>query len=245
MLTIAPIYNAYKSTTNKNNILNRTDYINKNYSKDMFILSKHISFGTSGPNEETIEWYDKNAQTYFDETKGRGMDEEYLKFLKYIPTGGEILDAGCGSGRDAKNFSAMGYKVTAFDASSELTKLASKFTGFDVETATFADFKSPKKFDGIWACTSLLHVPKNEFEKSFSNLANHLNKDGIIFAYMKAGITEEKDAKGRFFNYVSIDELKNIFSKYKNLELVQISQAENDFRIGDHPFIEFVIKKIK
>lgn len=60
---------------------------------------------------------------------------------------------------------------------------------------------------------------------------------------MKLGDTEEKDSKGRFFNYVSINELKSIFSKHKNLKLVEMTQTQNAFRINDYPFIDFIIRK--
>jgi ubiquinone/menaquinone biosynthesis C-methylase UbiE len=38
----------------------------------------------------------------------------YTRFLARIPAGGHILDAGCGSGRDALAFRKLGYAVTAF-----------------------------------------------------------------------------------------------------------------------------------
>ena len=44
--------------------------------------------------------------------------------LDGLPAGARILDAGCGSGRDAKAFAALGHRVTAFDASPELAALA-------------------------------------------------------------------------------------------------------------------------
>lgn len=194
-------------------------------------------------NDETIDWYNQNAENYFNETNSFSMKEKYPQFLKYIPKNGEILDAGCGSGRDAKFFLSMGYKVSAFDASTELSKLASENTSLDVITATFAEFTSNKKFDGIWANASLLHVPKKSFENSFLNLINHLKDNGVLFASMKLGDTEEKDSNGRFFNYVSMNELKSIFSKYKNFKLIEMKQTKNNFRIGDRPFINFVIRK--
>lgn len=212
---------------------------------DTFVFSKKLSFGNSNPNEDTVNWYNKNSEKYFNETKDFSMQEKYTQFLKHLPKNGEVLDAGCGSGRDAKCFAEMGYNVTAFDASSELTKLAEKNCGFSIINTTFAKFKSAKKFDGIWACASLLHVPKKDFEESFLNLTNHLKTGGILCASMKLGEAEEKDSKGRFFNYVSIDELKNIFSKQKNLQLIEMTQAENTFRVGDHPFVTFVVKKIQ
>lgn len=243
MLKILPTASAVSAT--RKSTLFKSQNISYANICDTFVYSRKLSFGNNNHNEETINWYDKNSENYFNETKDFSMKEKYTPFLKHIPKNGEILDAGCGSGRDAKCFSEMGYNVTAFDASSELTKLAEKNCGFSVMNTTFAKFKSAKKFDGIWACASLLHVPKKDFEESFLNLTNHLKNGGILCASMKLGEVEEKDSKGRFFNYVSVEELKNIFSKQKNLQLIEMTQAENTFRAGDHPFVTFVVKKIK
>lgn len=199
----------------------------------------------SSQNEDTINWYNQNAWDYFEETKEFSMQEKYPQFLKYIPNNGEILDAGCGSGRDSKEFSKLGYKVTSFDASEELAHLASKNAGLRVINSTFEKFTIPKKFDGIWANASLLHVSKEDFESSFANLIKHLKVGGVLYASMKRGNTQEKDFKGRFFNYVTPQELRNLFSKYENLELLEMTQNENTFRIGDRPFITFIVKKIK
>ena len=76
----------------------------------------------------TIEYYNKNADKFFNDTHKLDMKEIYNEFIKHLPNKGKILDAGCGSGRDTKAFSDFGYKVTAFDASSELVNLARAYT---------------------------------------------------------------------------------------------------------------------
>jgi len=48
------------------------------------------------------------------------MSAIHERFLQAIPAGGNILDAGCGSGRDAKAFKELGYRIIAFTASREL-----------------------------------------------------------------------------------------------------------------------------
>jgi 2-polyprenyl-3-methyl-5-hydroxy-6-metoxy-1,4-benzoquinol methylase len=216
----------------------------ENNAADTFISNKpDLTSRETDPNKETINWYNENAKIYFDETKDFSMKKEYPPFLAYLPKGGKILDAGCGSGRDSKEFKDMGYNVTAFDASEELTKLASEHTGLNVISTTFDKFKSDEKFDGIWACTSLLHVPKKDFEKSFLNMTDHLNSGGVLYAWLKTGTTEEFDKKGRFFNYVSRDDIEKIISKHDDLKLIKISEQENNFRKNDHNLINFVISK--
>lgn len=244
MLTILPLN--FNNTKSHLKISRKEPSSIKEGSFDRFCWSPTgVSFLGLDAGTDTVGWYNRNAQNYFDETIGRSMEDYYPKFLKYLSQGADILDAGCGSGRDSKAFIDKGYKVTAFDASSEMTKLASRATGLDVITATFENFKSNKLFDGIWACTSLLHVPKKDFENSLSNLTDHLNLGGVLFAYLKEGQNEEVDSKGRFFSYFKVDELKQIFAKKKDVELVNISDINNTFRSGDHPFIEFVLKRIK
>lgn len=211
---------------------------------DTFVSRKQdLTFKGKDPNKETIDWYEKNAEAYFAETKDFSMRDKYPLFLKYIPEGGRILDAGCGSGRDSKAFSEMGYEVTAIEASKKLANLAKSHTGVNVINTTFAKFKSDERFDGIWACTSLLHVPKKDFNKSLTNLTDHLKPGGVMWVYLKEGLTEEKDSKGRFFNYVSQEEMEKIISTTKGLKLIEVKNNENEFRKGDHPFIGFAVKK--
>ncbi|MGR5205469.1 class I SAM-dependent methyltransferase [Vibrio sp. PNB23_22_7] len=81
------------------------------------------------------------------------------------------MDAGCGSGRDSKNFLNLGYQVVAFDANELLVALASKHLGQTVTRATFESFSAePESFDAIWACASLLHVPSEDLPRTFSRL---------------------------------------------------------------------------
>lgn len=83
-------------------------------------------------------------------------------FANMLPEGGRILDLGCGSGRDSLAFLKAGLAVDAVDGSAEMVKAASELIGLRVEHATFADFKPKGGYDGIWACSSLLHVPATE-----------------------------------------------------------------------------------
>ena len=73
-----------------------------------------------------MNYYDENAQEFFDGTVNADMSKHHEEFLKYIPENGHILDAGCGSGRDTKIFKDLGYEVTAIDGSLEMCRLASE-----------------------------------------------------------------------------------------------------------------------
>ena len=71
---------------------------------------------------QTIDYYNKNAKTYFEQTVTLDMDEIRETFMDQVLSGGRILDAGCGSGRDAKYFLDNGFSVEAFDASKQMVR---------------------------------------------------------------------------------------------------------------------------
>jgi 2-polyprenyl-3-methyl-5-hydroxy-6-metoxy-1,4-benzoquinol methylase len=85
-------------------------------------------------------------------TLSASISDLYREFLPLVPTGGKILDAGCGSGRDSVYFKQQGFSVTAFDASSEAAQIASRAIGQPVNVMTFIDVKSivarPAETDG-------------------------------------------------------------------------------------------------
>ena len=89
----------------------------------------------------TIEYYNKNAKTYCEQTLVGNMQENYDKFLKHLPTNAYILDFGCGSGRDSKYFIEKGYKVKAIDGSTEMCKLASQYISQEVICMNFEELK--------------------------------------------------------------------------------------------------------
>lgn len=149
--------------------------------------------------EDSSDYYNQNSTDFFESTVKLDMSDFYRRFLKYIPASGRILDAGCGSGRDTKAFVNMGYKVTAFDASSEMVRLATEFTGVEVLELTFEDLAFKNEFDGIWACASLLHVPRAKIKNILGKIADALTEGGAAYLSFKHGERDEQ-RNGRWFN---------------------------------------------
>lgn len=149
-------------------------------------------------DEPTIRYYRENAASFFRETVGAEMSPLYDRFLPFVPPDGHILDAGCGSGRDALFFRSLGYRVTAFDGSEKLAKLAAEYTGLDVMVLRLQDLEWVRKFDGVWACASLLHVPAIDLADTVRRLATALKPTGILYASFKYG-HGERERNGRLF----------------------------------------------
>ncbi|MCM1162205.1 MAG: class I SAM-dependent methyltransferase [Roseburia sp.] len=174
----------------------------------------------------TIDYYNKNAENFVEATRGVSFMETQDKFLNFLSPKGKILDFGCGSGRDTKYFMEKGYNVDATDGSEELCKIASDYTGIKVKQMLFAELDAVEKYDGIWACSSILHLPKNELKLILQKMAAALKKDGVIYASFKHG-EFEGERNGRYFT----DFTMKLFADY--LQSIENLRIEEGWITGD------------
>ncbi len=145
-----------------------------------------------------MNYYNKNAQAYFDSTITVDMSKLQNYFLSYLPNSGEILDIGCGSGRDTKFFIKNGYKVLPLEPAETLAKLAKEFLSIEISTEKIEDINYQNRFIGAWACASLLHLPVAEMPKALLKIYKALKPGGHLFLSLKYGDKEEF-RNGRFF----------------------------------------------
>lgn len=169
---------------------------------------------------QTISYYDKNAEEFCKNTIDADMSYCRSKFLNYLSEGASILDAGCGSGRDSVAFKQLGYHVTAMDASPEICKEAEKVLGQKVLCKIFEELDDENVYDGIWACASLLHVPKESMGEVLYRLKLALKDGGILYASFKYG-DGEKIVNERLFNYFNEQSLRMLMREngFEVLEL--------------------------
>ena len=112
--------------------------------------------------DTTLQYYRQKAKEFVEGTVSADMHDSQTRFLKLLPSQAYILDFGCGSGRDTKAFLEQGYRVDAVDGSAELCRMASELTGIPVKQMLFEDLSETELYDGIWACASILHLPRKE-----------------------------------------------------------------------------------
>ncbi|HHK9554854.1 class I SAM-dependent methyltransferase [Enterobacter sichuanensis] len=146
----------------------------------------------------TLHYYQNHAQDFFDGTVNVDMTPLYEAFTQHLAHGARVLDAGCGSGRDAKAFHEMGYQVDAFDASSAMVELARQHTGLPVQLMTFSEIDYKAQYDGIWCCASLLHVPSSGLPEVMQKLADALKPGGVWYVSFKYGNGERVQGERRF-----------------------------------------------
>ncbi len=135
--------------------------------------------------------------------------------------GADILDAGCGSGRDTLAFLERGYEVTAMDASETMAKLASRHTGRPVLHMSFDEMQFQTRFGGVWACASLLHVPRQCMPSVLDRFVLALKAGGVMYASFKYG-EKEVVRNDRLFNDYSEDKFRRLLDTRPEIELVRL-----------------------
>ena len=172
------------------------------------------------PTDTTIEYYDGNAGAFIERALDVDLSDEYEAFLPHLAAGAHILDAGCGSGRDARIFRDMGYQVTAFDGSIEMVRHASAHAGLHVEHLRFKEVTWEHAFDGVWASASLLHVPADQILDAINRLARCLRTGGTFYMSMKHG-TDEQCIEGRHFSFVDETRVEALIEQAAGLQLLR------------------------
>ena len=152
---------------------------------------------------KTLAYYNHHAQSFISTTVSVNFKSVQDKFIHAL-NGPKVLDFGCGSGRDTKYFLESGLQVTAVDGSEEMCRYASEFTGIQVQNMLFQDLDAQNQYDGIWACSSILHLPKSELHMVLSKMADALRDDGIIYTSFKYG-DFEGERNGRYFTDFTIE----------------------------------------
>lgn len=148
---------------------------------------------------DSIAYYDNNGAAFFAGSVDADMSVDRARFLKNVPPGGTLLEAGCGSGRDALVFKNAGYAVTAMDGSEEMVRRAAAHTGLAVVHKRFDQVEWHNAFDGIWSCASLLHISRAALPDAMARLARALKPGGVWYMSFKYGDSERVTDHGRHF----------------------------------------------
>lgn len=193
--------------------------------------------------DPTIDYYNLNAENFIENTQNVDMHHAQDRFLRLLDENASILDFGCGSGRDTKYFLEQGCKVTAIDGSQELCKLASEYTGIQVKHMLFQDLDEKEAYDGIWACSSILHVPANELRDIIKKMANALRAHGIIYTSFKYG-TFEGERNGRYFTDMTEETFAKLIQDMDELEIEE-QWITSDVRPGrgEEKWLNLILRK--
>lgn len=191
----------------------------------------------------TITYYDENAEKFALETRSVDFGAVQKEFTDRLREGAAILDFGCGSGRDAKTFLDQGYVVEAVDGSSELCKLASEYTGIEVKQMLFQQLQETEKYDGIWACSSILHLPVDDLADVMRKMEAALKAGGIIYTSFKYG-TFAGVRNGRYFTDMTEDTFAIFLEKVEKI-MIEKQWLSTDVRPGrgEERWLNLILRK--
>ena len=178
------------------------------------------------PEEKTINYYNQQAKKYYEQTINVDMSPLYEQFLNYLEPQSHILDAGCGSGRDSLYFLEHCYQVTAIDAAKNLAQLAEDLIAQPVLKMKLQDLDYKSKFNGIWACASLLHLQSDKMQQVLKKFAAALVTEGIIYISLQYGEGEEFK-NGRFFNYYTEKSWLKLMQEIEELEVLKLWKTDD------------------
>lgn len=193
--------------------------------------------------DNTIEYYNKNAEQFVQGTLSVDFTATQERFLSKLSVGTSILDFGCGSGRDTKYFLDKGYQVEATDGSAELCKLACEYTGICVKQMLFEELNECEKYDGIWACSSILHLDKRALKDVLKKMVAALKANGVVYTSFKYG-DFEGERNGRYF----VDFTLETFVEYMQ-EVLELQIEEywitSDVRPGrgEEKWLNLILRK--
>ena len=193
---------------------------------------------------ETLNYYNEKAVSFSESTVHVDFTETQQTFLDCLPSHAHILDFGCGAGRDTKYFLERGCQVTAVDGSEAMCKIASEYIGIQVKQMLFQNLDETEKYDGIWACASILHLKKTELPDVLVKMRNALKKQGIVYTSFKYGDFEGV-RNGRYFT----DFTEELFADFmKDIPGLTIEKTwiTGDVRggRGDERWINILLRKV-
>ena len=179
---------------------------------------------------ETIGYYETNATRFVADTADVEFGALQREFVRRLPKGGRVLDLGCGSGRDSLAFLKAGFEVDAVDGSAQMVEAASELTGLPVAHALFSDYEPKGPYDGIWACSSLLHVPASGLADIISKYARALAPRGTFYLSFKLG-AHNGMRNGRWFTDLDEPALRAFIAEVPGLRVDRVD-VTSDVRPG-------------
>ena len=192
---------------------------------------------------KTIEYYNENVSKFVNDTQDVVFCATQDLFLSYLNEGDSILDFGCGSGRDTKYFLSKGYKVDATDGSEEICKVASDYTGINVKCLLFNELDEIDKYDGIWACASILHLDRDDLIDVFHRIARALKDNGILYTSFKYSEFEGM-RNGRYFTDFTIESFNEFQTNIPEF-IIEKKWITRDVRAGreDEKWLNLIMRK--
>ena len=142
----------------------------------------------------TLAHYDQRAEAFWEGTRDHDVSQNITALLQSIKAAPpfELLDFGCGPGRDLQTFKALGHHATGLEGSAQLAAMARTHSACHVLEQNFLDLQLPANhFDGVFANAALFHVPCQALPRVLLALHRTLKPGGVLFSSNPRGDGQE------------------------------------------------------
>lgn len=194
-------------------------------------------------DEATLSFYANEAPIYT--AGGPGGVSRFLgSFLSRLKPSSSILELGCGGGRDAQSMIQLGFEVDATDAVAEIASQAQQRIGQEVRLMRFDELEAVGEYDGVWANASLLHTPRAALPNILTRIFRALRPDGLHFANYKGGGVEGRDRFGRYFNYLDMAQVLEVYRSSAAWQVVETEEyVGGGYEGGLGPWVAITLRK--
>ena len=149
----------------------------------------------------TLAHYDAAARDFWEGTRDHDVSQNVAALLDHIQASPpfELLDFGCGPGRDLMTFRHLGHRATGLEGSAQLAAMARAHSGCEVLEQNFLRLDLPaQRFDGVFANAVLFHVPAQELPRILRQLHAALKPNGVLFSSNPRGEGQEGWSGNRY-----------------------------------------------
>jgi SAM-dependent methyltransferase len=152
----------------------------------------------------TLAHYASNASAFWEGTRHHDVSQNIAALLQAIeaPPPFQLLDFGCGPGRDLKTFKELGHHPSGLEGAAPLAAMARAHSGCEVLEQNFLNLDlPPAQFDGVFANAVLFHVPSLALPTVLKQLHASLKPGGVLFSSNPRGDGREGWNGGRYGAY--------------------------------------------
>ncbi|MEQ9319105.1 MAG: class I SAM-dependent methyltransferase [Polyangiaceae bacterium] len=157
--------------------------------------------------DDTVSHYEQHAARFWEGTKDHDVSQNVEALLRHLGDGHhDILDVGCGPGRDLATFVAMGHRPVGLEAAPAFVAMAREHAAVEVWHQDLLALDLPaERFDGVFANAVLFHVPSQELPRVLDELHATLRPGGVLFCSNPRGPDVEQQNGLRYGCYLRLE----------------------------------------
>ncbi len=159
-------------------------------------------------SRRTVGHYETHADSYWAGTHDHDVSQNINALLAAVE--GEppfdILDLGCGPGRDLKTFRDLGHRAVGLDGAGKFVVMARAHSGCEVWQQDLLSLALPtERFDGVFANAVLFHLPSTELPTVLRRIREGLRLRGVLFCSNPRGPNREGWFGERYGHYCELE----------------------------------------